>query len=269
MEVSKMSKKMITKILIGLALVAVFVPIFLYGGIALDIIIAIVTLLAAYEIAGLRDESKPNWPMTILITAAITLMSRVGQINFIVFSGVWLIILFLIMMLDETLTSDQVVYTFTMSIVMTLAVNGLLRIYDAGMKGAGALYVAIACYVCDTGAYFFGNFFGRHKLIPRISPNKTWEGAIGGYICGVILSMLFGVFLADSIPNDLVVVASLILPAVAEIGDLSFSAIKRRWNMKDFGSLFPEHGGVLDRIDSLLFCLMVFNFLMILWGIGL
>ena len=79
--------------------------------------------------------------------------------------------------------------------------------------------------------------------------------------------MIFGLFIAKSIPNDLVIAGALILPAVAEIGDLAFSAIKRRWNMKDFGSLFPEHGGVLDRIDSLLFCLMVFNFLMIVWGI--
>lgn len=263
-----MSKKMLTKILIGALLTGICAPIFLYGGIPLQVLIAIFAFLSSYEIAGLRDESKPNWPMTILITAVVWIMGNLGQQNFNVFSGVWLIILFLIMLVDESMTSDQVVYTFSMSLVVAFAISGVLLIYDCGMKGAGALYVAIACYTCDTGAYFFGNFFGKHKMIPRVSPNKTWEGAIGGYLCGVICSGLFGFFLAKSIPNDLVIAASLILPAVAEIGDLSFSAIKRRWGMKDFGSLFPEHGGVLDRIDSLLFCLMVFNFLMILWGIG-
>ena len=263
-----MSKKMLTKILMGVGLIAVALPIFIYGGIPLYILIGVAVILSSYEIAGLKDESKANWPMTILISAAVFGMVQVKEPLLVVSMGVWLILLFFILLLDETMTSDQVVYTFTMSLIMVFAVHGILRIYSCGMKAAGSLFVALACYVCDTGAYFFGNFFGKHKMIPRISPNKTWEGAIGGYAAGAAVSMLFGLLVAKSIPNDLAIVAALILPAVAEIGDLSFSAIKRRWNMKDFGSLFPEHGGVLDRIDSLLFCLMVFNFLMIIWGIA-
>ena len=262
-----MSKKMLTKILMGVGLIAIALPTFIYGGIPLYILIGVVVVLSSYEIAGLKDESKANWPMTILISAAVFAMTRVSERLLLVCMGVWLILLFLILMLDETMTSDQVVYTFTMSLVMVFACHGILRIYSCGMKAAGSLFVALACYVCDTAAYFFGNFFGKHKMIPRISPNKTWEGAIGGYITAAAVSMIFGLFIARSIPNDLVIAGALILPAVAEIGDLAFSAIKRRWNMKDFGSLFPEHGGVLDRIDSLLFCLMVFNFLMIVWGI--
>ena len=263
-----MSKKMITKILMGAGLTAVALPIFIAGGIPLYILIGIVVILASYEIAGLKDESKANWPMTILIAIAVFVMSQSSERMLVVYMGVWLILLFIIMMFDETLTSDQVVYTFTMSMVMSFAVFGILRIYAAGMKGAGALFVALACYVCDTAAYFFGNFFGKHKMIPRISPNKTWDGAIGGYLVAAMVSILFGIFVSETIPNDLAVIGGLILPAVAEIGDLSFSAIKRRWGMKDFGSVFPEHGGILDRIDSLLFCLMAFNFLMIIWGIA-
>ena len=263
-----MNKKMITKILMGAGLAAVAIPIFIVGGIPLYLLIGAVVILASYEIAGLRDESKANWPMTILIAIAVFVMSQSSEQMLVVFMGVWLILLFVISMFDSSMTSDQVVYTFTMSMILTFAVFGVLRIYSVGMKGAGVLFVGLACYVCDTGAYFFGSFFGKHKMIPRVSPNKTWEGAIGGYLLSAIVATAFGIFVSETIPNDLAVVGGLILPAVAEIGDLAFSAIKRRWGMKDFGSVFPEHGGILDRIDSLLFCLMAFNFLMIIWGIA-
>ena len=127
------------------------------------------------------------------------------------------------------------------------------------------LYVALATYMCDTGAYFFGVFFGKHKLIPRVSPNKTWEGSIGGYAVGAVISFVFGFFLIKDLPVSLLAVGSLTLPILAQLGDLSFSSVKRHFGIKDFGSLFPGHGGVLDRIDSLIFCLMWFNALLILW----
>ncbi len=261
-----MSKKMLTKILMGIAFIAVFLPTFLIGGKLVEAVVAIVVVAASYEIAGLRDESKANWPMTILISAAVLVMVHIPSSSLSLYAGVWLILLFVILLFDASITSDQVVYIFTLSLIITFAGRGILGIYQCGMNWAGSLFVALACYVCDTAAYFFGNFFGKHKMIPRISPNKTWEGAIGGYVSAAIVSIAFGL-MTDKIPNDLVIVAGLLLPAVAEIGDLAFSSVKRRWGMKDFGSIFPEHGGILDRIDSLLFCLMVFSFLMIHWGI--
>ena len=103
-------------------------------------------------------------------------------------------------------------------------------------------------------------------MAPLISPNKTWEGAIGGYLAGAVGSYLWGRYLCPEFPAELVLCGALILPAVGEIGDLAFSSIKRRFEIKDFGSLLPGHGGVLDRVDSLLFCLMVFNGLILLWG---
>ena len=258
---------MLTKILIGIAFIAVFLPVFLIGGKLIEAIVVIVVIASSYEIAGLRDETKANWPMTILISAAVLLLTHIPSGSLPVYSGVWLILLFIILMFDATMTSDQVVYTFALSLVLTFAARGMIGIYSCGMGWAGALFVAFACYVCDTGAYFFGSFFGKHKMIPRISPNKTWEGAIGGYAAAALVSILFGLFATDKIPQDLVITAGLLLPAIGEIGDLAFSSVKRRWGMKDFGSLFPEHGGILDRIDSLLFCLMVFSFLMTHWGI--
>ncbi|MBQ9327681.1 MAG: CDP-archaeol synthase [Solobacterium sp.] len=262
-----MNKKMATKTVAALILVAVFVPIFLIGGWLLEAMIVVVACATGYEIAGIKDESKANWPMTILTAAAILILGHIAPEMTALGAGVWLVILFVISLLDESITADQVVYNFAMSFIMVLACRTILAIYRAGMNWQGAIYVALACFICDTGAYFAGSFLGKHKMIPRISPNKTWEGAIGGYLAGAVISMLFGLLVAGSIPNRLVVLASVLLPAAAEAGDLAFSSIKRRWKMKDFGSFIPEHGGMLDRIDSLMFCLIVFGFLMTCWGI--
>lgn len=144
------------------------------------------------------------------------------------------------------------------------------RVYQADAKWTGwmlMLYIAAACYLCDTGAYFFGVAFGKHKMIPEISPNKTWEGSAGGYFSGLIGSLLVGYFGLKELPFTLILCGSLILPLVAQIGDLAFSSIKRNFKIKDFGNLLPGHGGILDRVDSLIFCLMVFNALMIIWGV--
>jgi phosphatidate cytidylyltransferase len=104
-------------------------------------------------------------------------------------------------------------------------------------------------------AYFTGVKYGKHKMIPRISPNKTWEGAFGGYVSGFAVSLVFGLIFLK-IPYYLTIFLSLTIPIVSQLGDLAFSSIKRHFDKKDFGSVFPGHGGVLDRLDSLLFTII-------------
>jgi phosphatidate cytidylyltransferase len=115
------------------------------------------------------------------------------------------------------------------------------------------LLVVLTVWITDTGAYFVGRPLGRHKLAPQISPGKTWEGAIGGQISGLIavagLSQAFGL----GIGIGHIIALGLIVPAAAQIGDLAESALKRGLDIKDSSGLVPGHGGVLDRMDSLLF----------------
>ncbi len=110
-----------------------------------------------------------------------------------------------------------------------------------------------AC-VCDVFAYFTGYLFGKHKLTPNISPKKTVEGSIGGMVFTVLAFVLYGFLLktfADRTPNYLLLALSgLVLSVVSQIGDLSASLIKREYGIKDYGKLFPGHGGVMDRFDS-------------------
>ncbi len=121
-------------------------------------------------------------------------------------------------------------------------------------------------WISDGGAYFTGVFLGKHKLCPNISPKKTIEGFIGGIIAGVISAVAIAiVFNAVSNTAKLNIVVMLLLGAVVSVvsvvGDLSFSLVKRSCEIKDFGSFFPGHGGVLDRFDSVIFAAPVVYFM--------
>lgn len=116
-----------------------------------------------------------------------------------------------------------------------------------------------AAWLCDTFAYFFGRKLGKHKLAPKISPKKSVEGAVAGVIGPVIVSIItyficdHFFFHLDTVNVLSVIIGMVIMCVMGMLGDLSASVIKRNYGEKDFGNLFPGHGGVLDRIDSFLF----------------
>ncbi len=119
-----------------------------------------------------------------------------------------------------------------------------LRQLDQGLLAISWLVCVIAA--TDIGAFFAGRKFGKHKVWPRVSPNKTWEGAIGGFAFAAAVSYAFE-------PSWQFTVIGFFIAIVAQIGDFSESAIKRKFGLKDSGNLLPGHGGVLDRLDGYLF----------------
>ncbi|MBQ5801294.1 MAG: phosphatidate cytidylyltransferase, partial [Clostridia bacterium] len=113
--------------------------------------------------------------------------------------------------------------------------------------------VFVGAWVTDTFAYFTGFFFGRHKLIPEVSPKKTIEGAIGGTLFATVGFAVVGIIYGYSTRNIIILaVIGIFASIVSQLGDLSASLVKRHHGIKDYGSLFPGHGGVLDRFDSIL-----------------
>jgi len=113
----------------------------------------------------------------------------------------------------------------------------------------------LSTWATDTGAYFVGLTLGRHKFFPRLSPKKTWEGAIGGWFCGVAVTLLVGLYIGLGFVHSLVLGA--LVCAFLPLGDLAISMMKRQVGVKDTSNLIPGHGGMLDRIDSLLFAVVV------------
>jgi phosphatidate cytidylyltransferase len=126
-----------------------------------------------------------------------------------------------------------------------------LHVYALG--GRTVVTVFVSLWVCDTFAYFAGRFFGRHKLFERVSPNKTWEGAIAGYVGGVAIFLISQNFLLPYMTVGSAFVCGSIIGIFGQVGDLVESLLKRDAGVKDSSALIPGHGGVLDRFDSLMF----------------
>lgn len=118
----------------------------------------------------------------------------------------------------------------------------------------------------DSAAFFTGRYFGRHKLAPHISPGKTWEGVAGGLVLSVLAALLFSV-VPLGVPWYLAIPLGLLIGVAAVCGDLAESLIKRQTHVKDSGQIMPGHGGLLDRIDSLLFAVVVVYLFALLVGI--
>jgi phosphatidate cytidylyltransferase len=157
--------------------------------------------------------------------------------------------------------------------------SGLLLGFWILLRGSFGMkwtFLAIlATFAVDTAAFFVGRAWGKHHMAPRISPKKTWEGSAGGMVGGtaatVILSLAFGLMETDTSAVDLtgmpvrfwqVVLLGILIGILAQLGDLSESMLKRRVGAKDAGELIPGHGGILDRLDSLIFIgVLVYSYL--------
>ncbi len=118
----------------------------------------------------------------------------------------------------------------------------------------------------DTGAYFIGKALGKHKLCPYVSPNKTIEGAAGGLVTAILFSWLFGLWLLPSVNSFFILFLAIPLTGAGIVGDLFESIIKRGTNTKDSGKILKGHGGILDRLDSLLFAGPILYYLLVLTG---
>lgn len=128
------------------------------------------------------------------------------------------------------------------------------------------MFVFLIVWAADTGAYFSGKKFGKHKLAPKVSPGKTWEGFFGGMLSSMLIAFLGSLFFA--IPTEkmfIFLAAALITNIVSALGDLNESILKREAGLKDSGNLLPGHGGILDRIDSLTAAVPVFALIYLTW----
>ena len=147
---------------------------------------------------------------------------------------------------------------FFLSMVIPFFLSSFLRIRQMEHWQSLILLPLVAAFLSDAFALFAGMAFGKHKLAPELSPKKTVEGAVGGFAGAVVCTVLYGVVLQFGFQvtvNYLVLAVYGALGSVAsQLGDLSFSYIKREYGIKDFGNILPGHGGVLDRFDSVIFC---------------
>lgn len=201
-------------------------------------------------------------------------------------------IIFFYVVIDKNISVSDAAFIFTVGVGVSLGLQCALYLrfipivakysYVPGMDLSGIayfnffenfesatliIYVVIGTFMTDIGAYFTGVLFGRHKMNERISPKKTWEGFVGGIVFSILVSFPFALVLSlcghpiisvlDHNHWYFILILSVLLPFFATLGDFVFSSLKRYYNIKDFGNIMPGHGGVLDRIDSIIFSFLV------------
>ena len=153
-------------------------------------------------------------------------------------------------LVDWGYTAAGAIYTgWTLSLFLRL------RAGDDGLEWV--LLAVLATFATDTGAFLVGRAIGRTRMAPRISPGKTWEGAVGGWLAGVAAVVGLAVLLDLPITQAEAVALGVMVGVVAQVGDLVESMLKRAAGVKDSGTLIPGHGGVLDRLDSVVFAIVV------------
>ncbi|MBN1481401.1 phosphatidate cytidylyltransferase [candidate division KSB1 bacterium] len=145
-------------------------------------------------------------------------------------------------------------FYFSLLFGSLLLIRELPLIYDFEYAEAGEWLVMliVVTWVCDTAAYVLGSYFGRHKLIPRISPNKSLEGTIAGFLCAILAAYAFHMLFIDHLSSLDCMAIGAIIGSFGQYGDLFESMLKRDANVKDTSHLIPGHGGMMDRFDSLM-----------------
>ena len=249
------------RIITGLAITAVVLPTFLYGGLPFKVLVFLFIAFGVYEAYAIKKDVWPLWIYGLMIAVVLLMANYNLEILFISFL-ILLMGLYLLTVLFPWFSPLDVSYIFAMLFLFTGALRAVLMVVNIGRLEL--IYILVVTYLTDSGAYFAGYLFGKHKLNERISPKKTIEGAIGGWLIGALLGIAYAYLWIQKLDFSFMVIASFILPIFAQLGDLSFSSIKRYFGIKDFGTLFPAHGGVLDRIDSLLFSLLAFFILLVI-----
>lgn len=275
---------MFKRILTGvIAFCFVLVPVLFFADtVVLPIAVALFGLVATYEVLHCVGIHKNLWvsiPL-YLVTAALPFGLRFSAVLSAVTLPLVLCVLLLYLLAAAVFSHGKadirdVAASFMLWIYTLIGFMGLIVIHDV-VRGGEYLYLLafLGAWVTDVFAYFTGMLLGKHKLIPDVSPKKTVEGAVGGVVFCTLafvgFALLYNHFWADGrlLPLWLMAVVGFLVSIVSQIGDLSLSLLKRKYNIKDFGKIFPGHGGVLDRFDSVLavsimltVCLLVFTVL--------
>ncbi len=253
-----------TRVLTAVVMVAVMVPFFVFSDtVAFTLLIACLAAVGVFEMQ--RCIGAERFYPTLLPLLAVSpgmpfLLRQLGE-------GAlgWAFLL----------SFSLITYTFAAAVFS----KSRLSVEQAGLSSVTTIYIAfgfssilllrdlphgeyiyflafIIPWVTDTFAYFCGCAFGKHKLIPDVSPKKTVEGSVGGTVSAVGVTLLYGLLigsLTESQPNWLgIAVVAGVVSLLSQCGDLIMSLIKRKFGIKDYGRIFPGHGGVLDRFDSIL-----------------
>ena len=252
-----------TRIIAAIVLIPVLLVLVLFAPKMFSaVIFAMLMSVGAYELLY-RTHLVQNARLVLysaVMAFAVIMWSYADAVQAYMLLGLmaFSILLFAEMMLDHVKVRIEMVgLCYVAGAIVPFLLGALIRILDMTIGRYVILVPFVIAFMSDGGAYFVGLKFGRHKLAPVVSPNKTIEGALGGIAAAIVGMIIYAIVLDIAFPQfqvdyGMAIVYGLAGSVLGVFGDLCFSIIKRQTGIKDYGNLIPGHGGVLDRFDSMM-----------------
>lgn len=248
-----------TRIITALVLIPLLVAVLLSNAYIVSAAVAIISVMGLYEFfkaTGLNAH-KTLCAVGYIGAVLICLRTYIPIFLYMPLFYIGLVAIFCIMLKKHKTVnvSDSGLLIFSL-IYIPFLLSTLIDIKGLQYGTLLLWIVFIGAFATDTFAYFTGVFLGKHKLCPEISPKKTIEGSIGGTLGCIVFLLLYGILLEKVFNMNInyikLGVLGVLISPISQIGDLTASIIKRKYGVKDYGSIFPGHGGVLDRLDSVI-----------------
>ena len=274
---------MFLRMVTGLVGIPVIVAAVWWGAPWLTVLVLVVAALGIRELYRLLPPSIGPLPVVfgLLWVIALVLGAQVasGLNNFLLISagilsaGAFIGLLWLVAYYSGARFLTAALYLIGGPVYVGFFLAHSLALRDIGESGDlgrdWLLFTILVVMATDTGAYLTGRTFGKHSMAPSISPNKTWEGAAGGLLWAIVTAIALGLIFEAAGPLDFIIprwqqiIIGATVGVLAQFGDLFESKLKRLSNVKDAGSIIPGHGGVLDRLDSVVVCIPPVYYLLV------
>ncbi|RBW69877.1 phosphatidate cytidylyltransferase [Bacillus taeanensis] len=260
------------RIITGVLAAALFLPIVIIGGNLFTLLVMLLAVIGIFELLRMRKISFFSSPglLSIILTMIVVIPDHwLSVFTFNDFTRFdWFLLGLLLLLSLTVITKNRFSFDEVSFVLLTVLYVGFgffylneTRLLSNGLQLL--FFILFLIWATDSGAYFIGRSFGKRKLWPKISPNKTIEGAVGGIMCAVIVGLVFQLFLPIYDYQSIIIIA-VVTAVFGQVGDLVQSAFKRHYGVKDSGKILPGHGGILDRFDSLIFVLPILHLLQLL-----
>lgn len=250
---------MLQRIITGVLGIIPVILILISNEIVVHIAVALISLYALHEMYSAVGINKkvPVYVLSILFSAIfLALGFDFDYIAPLLFLCV-VVLLICVVFNHQNIKITDISTAFFMIFYIVFAMTHIIMVRKAPFGNINIILIFLGAFATDTFAYFVGVTMGKHKLCPEISPKKTIEGAVGGVlgavICFLIMGYIVDVYIDLHVNYLYMIILSLLCAILSELGDLAASIIKRQYGIKDFGNILPGHGGIMDRLDSIIF----------------
>lgn len=245
------------RVISAIVALIIFVPLIILGGIYFKIAGCIVAVLGIREFLNLPHKNKrPKYVDVIIYTLTILLVFMDSKREIYYFLTILLPALAVIYCNDnKKYNADEAFKLIGMTLFLGMIFHKMIVIRETNLWLL--VYLFSITMLTDTYAQLGGILIGKHKMAPKISPNKTWEGAVSGAVLGTLCaSTVYYIAISSDVSILGLIVVTFFLSCLGQLGDLFFSAVKRNHDIKDFSNIMPGHGGILDRLDSIVFVII-------------